>query len=162
MYPSWFPYPGSWLRAIAALLFTALLGFALTITGAWAIVAPFNGYEYLLAIFGAAGFTALVVCFLHHIFLGKSPQRMPWWVPSWRSIRAALTMLIVIVVATAIASGLVFPFLRCFRVLDELECANEDKVMRWFFALWITVAAYLYQYDFLVRRRRERKKGQTG
>lgn len=162
MFLGFLPHPVSWLRAIAALLITSLLAAAIRISGTWAAIAPLNNYQYTATVLAVSGgFTTLVVCLLHHFLVGRSPQGLPPWVPGWRSVRAGLTAMIVIVVSTSVSMGLLSPFLRCFQTFYGIQCENQQALASWGAGIWLTVAAYLYQYDYLVRRRRQRKQGQN-
>lgn len=92
IYPRWFPYPGSWLRAlilvvsliplIAVLRITnySILGF-LGFKWYW-----YRGLDFWLW-FGIKGVIAPIVFFslIHHLIWGEDVPKLPFWMPTTKS-----------------------------------------------------------------------------
>lgn len=104
-WPTWFPYPSSWLRTLALLLWIAVV---LRITGFWSLVlggalaVTTERLELLLSFLGLGLIVSvLVLSYLHHFLFGKSPPQYPEWLPSprslWEGFYAPIVMLIALV-----------------------------------------------------------------
>lgn len=79
-WPAWFPYPSSWLRTCALILWMAIV---LRIAGFWGFFAGLfvsalaDDPGPLLKFLGIALLvSALVFSYIHHVLFGNSPSRM--------------------------------------------------------------------------------------
>ncbi len=161
-WPAWFPYPSSWARAFLIMMLIAFLMVSLRFTGFWGLaMSAISGNVVPFILLGLAGFLApfLLVAYTHNLIWRKAPARWPQWLPSPASLKEGLTALIVMVVS--IAAGLVtlIPFMQCAIFADEVVCPPLPEAQTTFATVVLFVsAAYLYQYDYLVRRRRSNRK----
>lgn len=161
-WPAWFPYPRNWVRAFATAMLMGLVGVSVRLTGFWGLVISSTTDRILpWIVLSCLGLLApfLLVAYAHNMIWGKSPTRWPQWLPSPSSLKEGLTALIVMFVAIIIGLVALLPFAECFIYAGEFECRplTEGEV-NFATAVWFISAAYLYQYDYLVRRRRVNKQ----
>jgi hypothetical protein len=175
LYPKWFPYPSSWLRAIVTILILGPIGILLCILGFW-----FGSFALLFGGFGGTSPWGLVafwtivlgfmlvpvtlITYIHHlltlVFSPQSfPEDRPRWQPRWISWQEGITGVITIGVSFAIASFFVFLYrpdlLSAYNTLAPTERNFIFKVGT---GIWIAAAAYLYHWDYLVRDKRKLKQ----
>jgi hypothetical protein len=99
LYPAWFPYPVSWLRAIASALLLFFLGICLRVTGFLGVLlSSHDDYSMLFTMLtiGCLIFVMSVTC-AHHILLGKKNPKLPAWIPGPSSLREGMNAFIVII-----------------------------------------------------------------
>lgn len=169
-WPKWFPYPSSWLRTLALLLWIAVV---LRITGFWSLVLGgtlaviTERLELLLSFLGLGLIVSvLVLSYLHHFLFGKSPPQYPEWLPSpsslWEGFYAPIVMLVAFVPVLIILVPFLIP--NCSYTTPERieycleltgrELANYEYGMAQIGAfIWFTSALYLYQAEYLIRQR---------
>lgn len=139
-----------------------LLGVSIRFTGFWGlIVFAASGNILPLLFLGIAGFTApfLLVAYTHNLIWRKAPARWPHWLPSPASIKEGLTALIVMVVSIAAGLLTLIPTMQCTIFADDVVCPPlTDTQTTLATTVLFVSAAYLYQYDYLVRRRRSHRK----
>lgn len=157
-WPVCFPYPISWLRAFAASLLTIAFGLSLRLTGFWGLIFVIITDQLLPSIIlVAVGLTAPVflVAYTHHLLWGRSDYRQFRWIPRGVSWREGLNALIVIVIASLISAIILLPFADCYAVNGDVDCLPlTEAQLQFALVVWFTTAAYLYQYDYLIRCRR--------
>lgn len=164
-WPVWFPYPSSWLRAIALLLW---FGIVVEFFRFWGVVAgdiaaaiSEDDRLYLMAV-GVSFLGAIFVFSLgHHLILSifkKSKSKT--WIPGGRSWWEGVVATIVLFLSLAIVLILMLPFLpgeNChyfgnfsnscyYQYQDEIESWNLIAA-----GVWIISILYLYQAELLLR-----------
>ena len=163
-WPAWFPYPSSWVRAFLVMMLIALLGVSLRFTGFWGLVISSTSGNVIPFLFlGLIGFSApfLLVAYTHNFIWKKAPVRWPHWLPSPASLKEGLTAMIVMVVSIAADLITLVPFMACALRGDQFVCSPlTDAQTTLATTVLFVSAAYLYQYDYLVRRRRSHRKQQ--
>lgn len=160
-WPVHFPYPISWLRAFTALFLTVGFGFSLRLTGFWGLIfTTITGRLLPLIVLMAVGLIipVFLVAYTHHLLWGRSDYRRFRWLPRAVSWREGLNALIVIVVASLISTIVLMPFIGCYIANDDIDCLPPtEQQLQFALVIWLTTAAYLYQYDYLIRHRRASK-----
>ncbi len=158
LWPSWFPYPISWLRSLCILLWA---GVVLRIAEFWGIVLGtivsriMEDPRPLLWFLGMALLAAvLVFSWGHHLLWGKRVKRWPSWFPTPISLWEGLYAPIVLTLASVVAFVCVMPF----HSLEYYDAAPTETELKWFAGIWFVTAAYLYQVEYLLRRRLAFKK----
>lgn len=155
-YPKWFPYPICWVKSLALLIY---LGLSLRVAVFWGMLGTAIGIQHrALLLVLLLPFVFLVV--IHHICIGAKSKRH--WFPSWCSWRTALNAMIVGSLAFTLAILIFYPLSSEFasqtsryHFLTQQEFDNDAV---WYAVIALTVAAYLYHYDNLVRQSRKQKK----
>lgn len=153
LWPVFFPYPSSWLKSFALALW---MNIVLMIAGFWGVIfgialsSILNRPELLLCFLGLALLAAfLMFSYIHHLLWGKSLQKWPCWLPSPKSLRSGFFASIVVSLAIVIGIICVLPF-HNFEIHSQTAIEYEAK---WFGAIWLITAAYLYQVKYIVQRR---------
>jgi hypothetical protein len=169
-WPAWFPYPSSWLRTFALLLWMAVI---LRIAGFWSlalggVLAVITNHIELLLSFVGLGLLVSVLAFSypHHFLFGKSVPRYPRWLPSPRSLWEGFYAPIVMLLAFVAVLLILIPFLipncnygtseqigYCLELTGR-ELANYQYNMAQIASvIWFVSAVYLYQAEYLTRQR---------
>lgn len=169
-WPAWFPYPSSWLRTFALVLWMAVI---LRIAGFWSlalggVLAAITDHLELLLSFLGLGLLVSVLAFSypHHFLFGKSLPRYPRWLPNPRSLWEGFYAPIVMLLAFVAVLLLLVPFLipNChYKTAEQIdycleltgkELVNYEYRMAQIGAvIWFISAAYLYQAEYLTRQR---------
>lgn len=165
-WPEWFPYPSSWFRTLMLILWIAIV---FRINAFWGILfSATSPGNFFLFIGLALLLSAIVFAYLHHCFLGKSPSNWPRLLPSPLSLGEGLYAPVVMVISSLAVLITVIPFLPilecglqttyyaqsyCFK--SYLQQYHLEKVA---IGVWIFVAVYLYQFEYLIRRHLANKK----
>lgn len=169
-WPAWFPYPSSWLRTFALVLWSAVI---LRIAGFWSlalggILAIITARLELLLSFLGLGLLVSILTFsyLHHFLFSKSLPRYPRWLPSPRSLWEGLYAPIVMLLAFVAALFILVPFLipncnygtsepigYCFDLTGRELVKYEYRMAEIGAGIWLISAVYLYQAEYLIRRR---------
>ena len=184
---TWFPYPGSWLRALI-LVPIAFPGARLIVFGfAGAIVTAIANSPVLLIFFLVSGLLipTIILSFPYHFFWfiwkKQPPTRWPKWVPGSSSLWQAFYATVVIGISflTILATFAGFWFLSCklsqataeelggcmgrgigraagaiFSSTDNtFDGSGRGAVVRPWFVIWLIIAAYLYQIEYLAKQR---------
>lgn len=159
-WPEWFPYPSSWFRALMLILWIAII---FRINAFWGILfSTTSPGNFFLFIGLALLLSAIVFAYLHHCFLGKSPSNWPRLLPSPLSLGEGLYAPVVMVISSLTVLITVIPFLpilecglqttyyaRSYCFQNYLQLYHLEKVA---VVVWIFVAVYLYQFEYLIRR----------
>ncbi|RCJ23160.1 hypothetical protein A6S26_00965 [Nostoc sp. ATCC 43529] len=182
IWPIWFPYPSSWLRAIV-LVPIAFPGTRLIVFGFLGMLISVFSNSPLLLIFSVL-FGLLIptvfLAFVYHIFWfiwhkPKSYNKLPRWIPSLSSLWAgfygtvvmALSFIIIIIIFSQLADldcrsyyKLSESFSGCVghltgRATKEVfySIENNNLLKQHWFVIWIITASYLYQLEILVKKR---------
>lgn len=153
LWPVFFPYPSSWLKSFALALW---MNVVLMIAGFWGVIfgialsSILNRPELLLCFLGLALLAAfLMFSYLHHFLWGNSPKKWPHWLPSPKSLKSGFFASIVVSLAIVVGIICVLPF-HNFEIHSQTAIEYEAK---WFGAIWLITAAYLYQVKYVMRRR---------
>lgn len=169
-WPAWFPYPSSWLRTLALVLWIAVI---LRIAGFWSlalggILAIITARPELLLSFLGLGLLVSILTFsyLHHFLFSKSLPRYPRWLPSPRSLWEGLYAPIVMLLAFVGALFILVPFLipncnygtsepigYCFELTGRELVKYEYRMAEIGAGIWLISTLYLYQAEYLIRRR---------
>jgi hypothetical protein len=169
-WPAWFPYPSSWLRTFALVLWMAVI---LRIAGFWSlalggVLAVITDHIELLLSFVGLGLLVSVLGFSypHHFLFGKSVPRYPRWLPSPRSLWEGFYAPIVMLLAFVAVLLILIPFLipNCnYETSTQIgyclertgrELANyEYRMAQIAGVIWFVSAVYLYQAEYLTRQR---------
>lgn len=149
----WFPYPSSWLRSFALVLWMAVV---IWIVGFWsalfgiALANILKRPETLLWFLGLALLVdILVFSYIHNFLCGKPSKRWPRWLPSPKSLWEGLLASIVMSLAIMVGVLCVMPF-HNFEYYSQAAIETESK---WFGSIWLVTAAYLYQVEYLIQQR---------
>lgn len=149
----WFPYPSSWLKSFALALWMAIV---LRVAGFWgaligmALSDVMKRPEALLWFLGLVLLASILVfSFIHHFLWGKPSASLPRWFPSSKSLWAGLYASIVMVLAIIVGVLCVLPF-HNFETYSQTVLETEAG---WFSVIWFVTATYLYQAEYLIRRR---------
>lgn len=167
LWPSWFPYPRSWLRALGVAVWA---GIVLKIGGFWGTFLAVVLFRILRnpIVIGLVPLTiVLIFSYTHHLFWGKTLKRWPSWFPGPHSLWEGLYALVVTLLAAIPALICVLPF--CYSDLQKCEtqyfeyfeqyCYPTKTQLIWFGStIWFIAAAYLYQVEWLIRRHLAFKK----
>jgi hypothetical protein len=169
-WPIWFPYPSSWLRTFALVLWMAVI---LRIAGFWSlalggVLAVITDHIELLLSFVGLGLLVSVLAFSypHHFLFGKSAPRYPRWLPSPRSLWEGFYAPIVMLLAFVAVLLILIPFLipncsyetskqigYCLELTGR-ELANyQYRMAQIATVIWFISAVYLYQAEYLTRQR---------
>ncbi len=169
-WPAWFPYPSSWLRTFALVLWMAVI---LRIAGFWSlalggVLAVITDHIELLLSFVGLGLLVSVLAFSypHHFLFGKSAPRYPRWLPSPRSLWEGFYAPIVMLLAFVAVLLILIPFLipncsyetskqigYCLELTGR-ELANyQYRMAQIATVIWFISAVYLYQAEYLTRQR---------
>lgn len=169
-WPVWFPYPSSWLRTFALVLWMAVI---LRIAGFWSlalggVLALITTHLELLLLFLGLGLlvSVLVFSYLHHFLFGKSLPRYPRWLPSPRSLWEGFYAPIVMLLAFVAVLLILVPFLipncnyevseqiaYCFKPTGRELALYEYRMAEIAAVIWLISAVYLYQAEYLIRHR---------
>ncbi len=149
----WFPYPSSWLKSFALSLWMAII---LRVSGFWgaligmALSGIMNHPEALLWFLGLALVASILVfSLIHHVLWGKPSAWLPRWFPSPKSLWAGLYASIVMILAILVSAICVLPF-HNFETYNQAALETEAG---WFGVIWFITATYLYQAEYIIRRR---------
>jgi hypothetical protein len=169
-WPAWFPCPNAWMSALVLTIFAGSIL-------AWSEkIAELGNHltRYSYRVSAGCGILAIVfpiiiVAVMHHIFhvfldncipdsqtpqtertTGVSPSLISWWegLYSW----------LVLVLATILSVGIVAVFLPESELYRLIYLWNRvwyklDYLITFPTLIWLVVAAYLYQFEHLVRQR---------
>lgn len=166
-WPAWFPYPSSWLRAIALLLW---LGIVVEFFRFWGVVtgeiatAISEDYSFYLMAIGGVFFGSICVFALIHnliLFIFKNSKSKTLWIPGWRSWWEGILATIVLLLSIAIVLILMIPFLPgddCYyfgSFANSCYYQYRDRMEEWnntATVIWLIAILYLYQAEFLIRK----------
>lgn len=163
-WPTWIPYPSSWIRAIVLVFFFIALVILVRIAGFWGIVitAITDDISHFVRYVGLAFVTAILIyAYSHHFLVGKSPQNYPQWLPSPRSLWEGAYALVVILLATLITTFIVTPFHEESHTLIYngstyfTNVEAEEKFISLLGTVWFVAALYLYQLELLWHKKRK-------
>lgn len=174
LYPKWIPYPSSWLRTLVLILVLGPTGSLISVLGLWGSFGtilggstgdiPLPGVPVLLAI--AALVLLLpttILAYVYHVFtlimdVKSISAQHPRGFPTWRSWREGLTGVVVMGLSLTISVLVVFWY-RPDLILDADGMTQSDReaFVTFVTSIWLISAAYLYQWDYLVRKKRARK-----
>jgi hypothetical protein len=169
-WPVWFPYPSSWLRTFALLVWMAVI---LRIAGFWSVVlggvlAAITAHLGLaLSILGLGLLVSILAySYLHHFLFGKPVPRYPRWLPSpsslWEGIYAPIVMLLAFVVVLLILVPFLIPTCNyqtveqidyCLELTGRELVKYEYRMAQIGTVIWLIIASYLYQAEYLIRKR---------
>jgi len=168
-WPAWFPYPSSWLRTFALVLW---MGVILRIAGFWSLalggaLAVITSHLELLLLFLGLGLLVSVLMFsyLHHFLIGnKSLPRSSRWLPSSRSLWEGFYAPIVMLLAFGVTLLTLVPFLipncsyatatqinYCLELTGRELVKYEYRMAQIGSVIWFVSAVYLYQAEYLIR-----------
>lgn len=182
IWPVWFPYPSSWLRAII-LVPIAFPGTRLIVFGLVGVFISVLGKSPILLVFSVL-FGLLIptifLAFIYHIFWfiwqkPKSANKLPKWIPTlnslWAGFYGTIVMGLSFMLILTMFSELAFSSCNFYYQIPEYldSCAghltgratngifysiehNDFLSQRWFM-IWMFTAAYLYQLEHLVIKR---------
>ncbi|TAE56713.1 MAG: hypothetical protein EAZ76_14450 [Nostocales cyanobacterium] len=171
VWPAWFPYPSSWLKAIVLALFLRVIAFVFTHTGEFGFkIANFTNSPDLLIIFAILAIISpiFVITFTHHIVHVIISQFFPsiqtpeirktkGFIPGIVSIWEGLYGWLVVYLSTLISSLLLIIFLPIpninFYQPLEFYIEHQETLQVIIGTTWIINAALLYQIDFLFKQR---------
>ncbi|MEH2005705.1 hypothetical protein [Nostoc sp.] len=182
IWPVWFPYPSSWLRAII-LVPIAFPGTRLIVFGLVGLFISVLGNSLILLIFSVL-FGLLIptifLAFIYHIFWfiwqkPKSANKLPKWIPTlnslWAGFYSTIVMGLSFMLILTIFSELAFSSCNFYYEMPEYlnSCTghltgratngifysieNNDFLSQRWFMIWMFTAAYLYQLEHLVIKR---------
>ena len=169
-WPAWFPYPSSWLRTFALVLWMAVI---LRIAGFWSlalggVLAAITDHVELLLSFMGLGLLVCVLAFSysHHFLFGKSVPRYPRWLPSpgslWEGFYAPIVMLLAFVPVLLILIPFLIPNCNyetsgqigyCLELTGRELAKYEYRMAQIGAVIWFISAVYLYQAEYLTRQR---------
>lgn len=169
-WPAWFPYPSSWLRTFALILWIAII---LRIAGFWSLA--LGGLLVLITAHVELLFSSLVLgllvsvlvfSYFHHFFFGKSLPGYPRLLPSprslWEGFYAPIVMLLAFMAVLIILIPFLIPDCRYETVEQIVYCVEltEGELTQYQYrmaqiggVIWLMSAVYLYQTDYLIRHR---------
>ena len=169
-WPAWFPYPSSWLRTFALVLW---MGVILRIAGFWSfalggVLAAITAQLELLLAFLGLGLLVSVLAFsyLHHFLFGKSLPRSTRWLPHlrslWEGVYAPIVMLLAFISVLIILIPFIIP--NCnYQTAEQIgycvELTGKELVKHQYrmdqigSIIWFVSAVYLYQAEYLIRHR---------
>lgn len=165
MYPSWFPYPRSWMSAF----FLSIIAGGLSTASSK--IAEFGFYlarhsprlDFLFIVLAALSpifFIAVAHHWLHIIIDRLTPdtQSVPnteiryfpgmisWWEGLYGWVVITLSLMI-----TVGLLGFLFPYFNFYRFISDWHKIEKFFAPQTLF--WVAVAAYLYHFEHLVRQR---------
>jgi hypothetical protein len=175
LYPKWIPYPISWLRTLLLILVLGSLGSLISVVGLWTIlwtffessigaITPWNACINLAIVAAFLLIPTTVLAYIYHIFTlifdaqslsAKHPREFP----TWQSWREGLTGVIVMGISISIAFAVCLwyhPHVLFSRKF--LTRAEQEAIINCFAIAWVIAAAYLYQWDYLARQKRQRQQ----
>lgn len=174
LYPKWIPYPSSWLRAVILILVLGPTGTLISLLGFWGgvetLLAGSTGDLLLSGVFQCLAIAALVLllpiailAYVYHVLTlilnAKSiSAKHPRGFPTWRSWREGLTGVIVMGLSLSLSILVVLwyrPDLLGDR--DFMTQSEKETIAAFGASIWFISAAYLYQWDYLVREKRSRQ-----
>lgn len=146
LWPIWLPFPISWARASANVAV-----FSTIAQGVAASARKVDEPEDMIPIVLVGLFLHFAIIVLGHHCIAKLKGRKSGWFPGWQSFREGINGSIVLVVELLSTSIFVI-FLAA--AIDPYSNDAGKNFVATVLAFFVIVAAYLYHYDFLVRRRR--------
>lgn len=170
-WPVWFPYPSSWLKASILALFLRVIIFVIKNTGQVGLrIAYLANSPELFVIFLVLATLSpiLVITFTHHLVhlflsrflpefqapeIGKTQGFSPIIISYWEGLYGWLVIAIstlVAIMCTTIALPL---FNLSYENPVELYTKFEQNVILIFGCTWISIGAFVYQIEFLFKRR---------
>lgn len=155
LWPAWFPYPRAWLRSFVLMLWMFIV---LRVALFWGSLSgivfseALNDPEPVLWFLGVSILAAIVVfAYTHHFLLGKpTKHRWPKWLPSPKSLWEGVFASVVMILAIVIGVMRVMPFHDFSIYTSQARLETEGT---WFGFICFVTATYLYQVEFLLRRR---------
>ncbi|MBN3907400.1 MAG: hypothetical protein HWQ35_12795 [Nostoc sp. NMS1] len=182
IWPVWFPYPSSWLRAII-LVPIAFPGTRLIVFGLAGVFISVLGNSPIIFIFSIL-FGLLIptafLAFVYHIFWfiwqkPKSSNKLPKWIPTlnslWAGFYGTVVMGLSFMLILTIFSEVAFSSCNLYNKIPEYfngctghltgratngvfySIENNDFLSQRWFMIWMFTAAYLYQLEHLVIKR---------
>ena len=165
MYPSWFPYPRSWMSAVFLSIIAGGLSTAANKIAEVGFYLSRNSprLDFLFVVFAILSpifFIAVAHHWLHIIMdrLAPDPQSartieisffpgiVSWWEGLYGWVVITLSLLLTVSIL-----GFLFP------AFNFIEFATDWHKIEKFFTpqtlVWVTIAAYFYQFEHLVRQR---------
>lgn len=182
IWPVWFPYPSSWLRAII-LVPIAFPGTRLIVFGFAGVFISVLGNSPILLIFSVL-FGLLIptifLAFVYHLFWfiwqkPKSFNKLPKWIPTlnslWAGFYGTVVMGFCFMLILTIFSELAFSSCNLYNQIPEYfngctgnltgratngifySIENNNFLSQRWFLIWMFSAAYLYQLEHLLIKR---------
>lgn len=158
VWPVWLPFPISWVRSLANLFVFS----AVTHTATHSLLNSLREGESSGVLWSKLQIHTLICLLLHffcmvlghHCVVRRLIDKQDAWWPGWLSWREGVNASIVVVVEL-MGTGIFILFLGTVFPPQTIE---QKRIFIGLigFAL-VTIAAYLYHYDFLVRRHRAAK-----
>jgi hypothetical protein len=172
----WFPYPSSWLRALALNIW---LGIVVWITMYWArlvggiiSIISRNPVPLFAALVLALVISVIIFAYIHHILFGKKTTGSNQWLPRGRSWWEGIYAPIVTFISFLIVAIIIIPFVPAticdfyqsrywqycvssFRGYNYFRIYNYDYIEALAVIsaiIWLLSSVYLYQIEFLIRR----------
>lgn len=165
MYPSWFPYPRSWMSAIFLSAIAGGLSTAATKIAEIGYYLAKNSprLDFLFLVFATLS-PILFIAIAHHWLniildrvvpdnqsarntdIGFVPGILSWWEGLYGWVVITLSLIVTLGVL-----GFLFPHFNPFDYLSNWH--KLDKFFSLQTLFWIAIAAYLYQFEYFVRQR---------
>jgi hypothetical protein len=175
LYPKWIPYPISWLRTLVLILVLGPTGSLISVLGLWGSFGTILGGSSgdiplpdVLILLAIAALVLLlpttILAYVYHVFAliidAKSiSAQHPRGFPTWRSWREGLTGIIVMGLSLTISVFVVLWYRPDLIGNPDLVTQSDKEEIATFLGIvWLISAAYLYQWDYLVRKKRTRKQ----
>ncbi|MEG4210867.1 hypothetical protein QT994_12580 [Microcoleus sp. S13_B4] len=170
-WPAWFPYPSSWLRTLALMLWIAVVvrvvSFWIAVIGITLSAIQQDMGSFLRALGLIIPLSVAILSYIHHIlFFDKSKTPYTRWLPSprslWEGLYAPLVALLSVIMVVVLLLPF-FPIVSSCNYGAEFELAScvgsyKAEVSNYLSTIaevsaviWVVTAAYLYQIDYLIR-----------
>lgn len=169
-WPAWFPYPSSWLRAVALTLWIAvvvrIVTFWIAVIGITLSALEEDMGSFWRGLGLIIPLSVVILSYIHHILFfdeAKTPYR---WFPSprslWEGVYAPIVALLSLIMVVVLLLPF-FPIVPSCNYGAEFELASclnshEADVSNYLSTItevsgiiWIVTSAYLYQIDYLIR-----------
>lgn len=177
-YPQGFPYPCSWLRTLVLISVLGPTGSLISVLGLWGsfgtLLAIGTGDLALPGVPILLGISTMVLllpttilAYVYHvltlIFNAKSiSAKHPRGFPTGCSWREGLTGVIVMGLSLTLSLLVVLwyrPDVLADR--DGMTALQQESIATFLGIIWVISAAYLYQWDYVVRQKRSQKQKKT-
>jgi len=165
MYPSWFPYPRSWMSAVFLSAIAGGLSTAATKIAEFGFYLSKNSPRLdflfvIISILSPIFFIAVAHHWLNIIMdrvapdaqatqptdIGLFPGMISWWEGLYGWLVITLSLIITIGIL-----GFLFPYFNAVEFMINWHKLDNFFTPQTLF--WVTVAAYFYQFEYLVRKR---------
>lgn len=165
MYPSWFPYPRSWMSAIFLSIIAGGLSTAATKIAEFGFYLAKNSprLDFLFIVFASLSpifFIAVAHHWLNIIMDRVAPDTQsthttevsffPGIISWWEGLYGWLVIILSLMITISVL-GFLFPYFNFIAYLSNWHELKNFFTPQTLF--WVTVAAYFYQFEHLVRQR---------